>query len=247
MGFDILSATSESSLGQLFQEYNSYWQGDYTIVSLYNLWYYKDSVNNAIVNCRAYYKYKGLENGYWCNYMNYDTTNGLYFYSQEQSGTPATSTSSELTSADLELLTLYYPVPISNICFPAGTPITTNQGNIFIDNLIPSFHTISDKKIVGISKTITEDKYLVCFEKDALGKNIPSKKTIMSKLHCVFYQGKMIQSYNFIGVFKNVYKVKYSSEILYNVLMEEHDIMSVNNLICETLHPENEIAKLLHK
>ena len=27
--------------------------------------------------------------------------------------------------------------------------------------------------------------------------------------------------------------------MLYNVLMEEHDKMVVNNLICETLHPEN--------
>jgi len=31
---------------------------------------------------------------------------------------------------------------------------------------------------------------------------------------------------------------------LYNVLMEQPDKMMVNNLICETLHPENCIAKL---
>ena len=41
-----------------------------------------------------------------------------------------------------------------------------------------------------------------------------------------------------------VYKIKYSGEVLYNVLMEEHDKMIVNNLICETLHPKNELAKL---
>ena len=31
---------------------------------------------------------------------------------------------------------------------------------------------------------------------------------------------------------------------MYNVLLESYDKMIVNNLICETLHPENSIAKL---
>jgi hypothetical protein len=31
---------------------------------------------------------------------------------------------------------------------------------------------------------------------------------------------------------------------LYNVLMETHDLMMVNHLVCETLDPENGIAKL---
>jgi hypothetical protein len=37
--------------------------------------------------------------------------------------------------------------------------------------------------------------------------------------------------------------VDYSGETLYNVLVEEHDKMIVNNLICETLHPNNPVAK----
>ena len=48
----------------------------------------------------------------------------------------------------------------------------------------------------------------------------------------------------FLHKFENVKKVKYNGEILYNVLLEKHDKMVVNNLICETLHPENRIAKL---
>ena len=58
------------------------------------------------------------------------------------------------------------------------------------------------------------------------------------------YKGKMIKAKEFIGIFENVYKIKYKGEMLYNVLMEKHDKMIVNNLICETLHPENIIAKL---
>jgi hypothetical protein len=40
-----------------------------------------------------------------------------------------------------------------------------------------------------------------------------------------------------------VIKVKYSGELLYNVLLEQHSTMKVNNILCETLHPENAIAK----
>ena len=133
---------------------------------------------------------------------------------------------------------------ISDICFIAGTPITTDQGNIPIEKLEPSIHTIRNKKIVAITKTVTQDKYLVCFEKDALGKNIPSQQTIISKNHKLFYNGKMGKACEFLKNFDNVTKVKYTGAILYNVLLEEHDKMMVNNLICETLHPENGVAKV---
>jgi len=36
--------------------------------------------------------------------------------------------------------------PISNVCFPANTLISTNQGNIAIQNLNPEIHTIRNKK-----------------------------------------------------------------------------------------------------
>jgi fructose-specific phosphotransferase system component IIB len=133
---------------------------------------------------------------------------------------------------------------ISNICFLAGTPITTDQGNIPIEKIDTSIHTIRNKKIVAITKTVTQDKYLVCFEKDALGKNIPSQKTIISKNHKLFYNGKMRNAKEFLKDFDMVTKVKYTGSALYNVLLEEHDKMMVNNLICETLDPENGVAKV---
>jgi hypothetical protein len=54
----------------------------------------------------------------------------------------------------------------------------------------------------------------------------------------------MIKAKEFVGKYENIYKVKYTGEILYNVLMEEYDKIVVNNLICESLHPENTIAQL---
>jgi hypothetical protein len=138
----------------------------------------------------------------------------------------------------------YSTFALSNICFPAKTPVQTDQGLVNIDQLNPEVHTIRNKKIVTVTKTVTQDKNLICFEKDALGANVPSQKTLMTKNHEVFYKGKMTKAKDFVGLVDNVHPKKYTGEVLYNVLMEEHDKMMINNLICETLHPKNRIAKL---
>jgi len=135
-------------------------------------------------------------------------------------------------------------IPIGDICFPAGTPITTNQGLIPIEKINPEIHTIRNKSIVAITKTIyASNKYLVCFEKDSLGNNIPSQKTIISKNHKIFYNGKMTKACGLLGLNDKISKIEYNDEVLYNVLMENHDKMIVNNLICETLDPTSIVAE----
>ena len=129
--------------------------------------------------------------------------------------------------------------PPADICFPSGTPIQTDQGIIAIEKINPKIHTIIDKKILYITKTISKDKYLVCFKKDSLEPNYPSADTIMSKEHKVLYEAKMIEA----GDITNGIKVEYNGELLYNILMEEHSEILVNNLVCETLHPDNLVAK----
>lgn len=134
--------------------------------------------------------------------------------------------------------------PVSNICFPRGTPVRTNQGTINIDEINPNIHTIRNKKIVAVTKTTSIDKYLVCFEPNSLGNNIPCERTLISKHHAIFFKGKPIKAKYFVGNVHNVKKVKYNGEVLYNILMEDYDKMMVNNLIVETLDPTNFIAKL---
>jgi hypothetical protein len=134
-------------------------------------------------------------------------------------------------------------IVINNICFPAKTPIVTNQGIIDIDKINPSIHTIRNKKIVAITKTISNKKYIICIEKDAIEKNIPSKRTLISSEHKLLYKGKMVEA-KYLTKLDGIYKIKYNGEILYNVLMEEHEKMITNNLIVETLHPENIVAEL---
>jgi len=135
-------------------------------------------------------------------------------------------------------------VPASAICFPAGTPISTDQGLVPIEKININKNTIRNKKIVAITKTKTIEKHIVCIEKDSFGPNIPSQKTFISKNHKVFYNKQMIKAKDLIGVVDGVNNKKYNGEILYNVLLNDHDKMIVNNLIVETLDPNNIIAKI---
>jgi len=152
---------------------------------------------------------------------------------------------------------LYIPPFISNICFPANTPVKTNRGLIPIQKIDPSKHTINFKKIVEITETVSKDDYLVCFKKHSLKYNIPSQDTLISKDHKILYENELISAENLLDRLKmnkryskddseneKIVKVPYNGEPLYNVLMEEYDTMSVNNMTCETLHPNNLVAKL---
>jgi len=130
------------------------------------------------------------------------------------------------------------------ICFPKGTPVTTNQGAIAIEKLNPSKHTIRGKEIVAITQTRPLHKYLISIEKDALGKNVPCQTTEISKEHKVYYKGGMVKAKDLVEMCEGVSKIPYNGETLYNVLLKTEDKMMVNNLICETLSPNNIMAKI---
>ena len=132
----------------------------------------------------------------------------------------------------------------SNICFPKGTPVKTDQGEIAIDKLDHKTNTIRGRKIVAVTQTLSDEQAIICFEKDSIKQNIPSQRTVISQNHKVFYNGEMIKAKHFAEHFENVKYMDYNGETLYNVLLEEHDKMIVNNLICETLHPNNPVAQV---
>ena len=59
------------------------------------------------------------------------------------------------------------PPPPSAICFPKGTPVLTNLGDVAIEKLNPDQHTIRGKEIVAITQSRPLQKHIVCFEKDS--------------------------------------------------------------------------------
>jgi len=136
------------------------------------------------------------------------------------------------------------PVVHSNICFPAGTLVQTDQGEIAIEQLQKGKHTLGRQAIKHITQTISTDKYLVRVGKDAIGKNKPTRPTVMSKDHKIEYEGLLVPVYRLLEHIENIKRIKYSGEILYNVLLEEYGTMSVNNLRCETLEPTSPIGCL---
>jgi len=129
----------------------------------------------------------------------------------------------------------------SSICFPAGTPVCTDQGEIDIDKIDPEKHTINAHKIEGITETTSIENYVVMIEKHAFARNVPSCDTIISANHKIRFNNHMVQAREFLDKCEfneTIYKMEYTGETLYNVLLEDkHCVMVVNNLIAETLSP----------
>jgi len=128
------------------------------------------------------------------------------------------------------------------ICFLSGSLVLTDQGPVSIEYLIPNVHTIYKQKILGISMTYSLEDTLVCIEKNAISKFVPYQDTFISNNHKIFFRGKFIEAGQITGQ-KGVYPVPYENQLLYNVILQVYGIMNVNNLICETLDPDNPVAQ----
>jgi hypothetical protein len=78
----------------------------------------------------------------------------------------------------------------------------------------------------------------------AISKINPMVNVIRNN-HALLYKGKMVRAKELINKNNSIYRVKYTGETLYIVLMETHEKMLVNNLVCEMLNPKEMIVELL--
>lgn len=206
-----------------------------------------NSTSNAIVNGKSYQilqKSGGNSSSYGT--ITIDSNTGAI--STTSSTNPGTYTLYIRNTGSYNITTFNLTInaiPNPAICFPAGTPVLTDQGEIAINKIDTKIHTIRGQQIVAITESIPLDTYLICIERNSLGNNVPNRKTIISKDHKLMCDNKLVRAeylirYNIPGI----YKIQYKKEILYNVLLKEHSLMSVNNLIVETLNPENILAKI---
>jgi len=131
---------------------------------------------------------------------------------------------------------------IADVCFPRGTTIETDQGIVEIQDINVNYHTIRTHKILAVTNTYSNKNYLVNIKKNAFG-NIPTKDTKMTGNHLVFYNG-LIKAKDIKH--PSVEHIHYDGEMLYNILLDHHDLMIVNGIVCETLNPDNPIAKLYY-
>lgn len=136
------------------------------------------------------------------------------------------------------------PIPISDTCFPANTLVKTDQGNFPIEKINPKMHTIAGISIKQITRTISTTNYLILFEPLSVDWDKPTRPTIMTPEHRIYYKGRMIEAREWLNRGKKIKKIRYRGEILYNVLMDSEKpmIMNVNGLQTETLNPKNFIS-----
>jgi hypothetical protein len=135
-------------------------------------------------------------------------------------------------------------IPNIPICFLAGTPVLTDQGEIAIEKIDTTKHTIRGQKIVAITESIPDDSYLVCIEKNSLSYNVPNRRTIISKDHKIMCDKTLVRAEYLIQYIPTIYRIPYYKERLYNVLLKDYSTMSVNNLLVETMNPNNILAKI---
>ena len=184
------------------------------------------------------------------SYYTVGSINGIQVWNIASNSTGSSSQSITYSVGDILIsdgVYFLFPVglPGSNVCFPAQTPILTDaHGHVAIEKLDPSKHTIRGKKIVAITETLHKNDQLVSFAKNALGPNMPSETTVMSFNHKVMWGGLMKKAKDFVSDFSEVSLVPYDGKPLYNVLLEIHGKMMVNNLVCETLDPDHGVARL---
>ena len=144
---------------------------------------------------------------------------------------------------DVRFIPFYGDALMSNVCFPAGTPLDTDQGIVNIDQLNIDTHTFRGERIVAVTQTVTEDECLIRFDAGSLSPGMPSVPTEMSCAHSILYKNEMVPAVNMVSL-EGVDKIPYSPGThLFNVLLDIHSKMMVNKITAETLHPDNGVAK----
>lgn len=139
-------------------------------------------------------------------------------------------------------VTVEAPPVTATSCFTENAIVKTDQGLLKIKD-ITNKHTIDNKLIKGISKTTYPQNKIVTIEKNALGNNIPNKKTIVAPFHRFLIDGSLKAAVELVNK-DSVYLTKYTQQTLYNIILEETGTMDVNNITVETLDPNSLVAKL---
>ena len=148
----------------------------------------------------------------------------------------------QTVSGSPSVVTVYiYTTPGFPTCFPSGTPIQTDQGEIMIEYLTNQ-NTIRDTPVIRVTRS-TGHRSVISLPRNSLYKNVPSQDTYCSLEHKVFHNGKMTKARDLVNKCDHVTKIPHDGAPLYNVLLPTHSRMVVNNLIAETLHPQNAAAR----
>jgi hypothetical protein len=133
---------------------------------------------------------------------------------------------------------LHTGVPVTNICFLAGTLVQTDQGHLPIETLTRK-NTLRGQPIT-LTKTMHNDPYLVKIQAYAF-TDTPTQDTYMSMNHRVYFNQDRVKARDLVNG-ESISLVDYHGQPLYNVLVKSHTSMRVHGLRVETLDPTSAIA-----
>ena len=135
----------------------------------------------------------------------------------------------------------------SPICFPLGTLVSCDQGDVCIESLIAGVHTFGG---VGMLSLSCSDPYpwvrvLVHVCAGSFGVGVPARDFRVSPAHRVRYGGDLLSAECLVGVVPGVSLVPFSGGPLFNVLLREHVCMTVCGVECDTLDPRNLVSQIV--
>jgi hypothetical protein len=135
----------------------------------------------------------------------------------------------------------------SPICFPFGTLVSCDQGDVRIELLLVGVHTFGG---VGMLSLSCADPFpwvrsLVRVCAGSFGACVPVRDFQCSPAHRVRYGGELLSAQSLVGVVPGVSEVPFSGGPLFNVLLSEHVCMSVAGVECDTLDPRNLVSQIV--
>ena len=148
-----------------------------------------------------------------------------------------------MTNVTIEGGTFVNVISSTNICFPPGTVLSLDQGDVEIQNVDTKKHTLNGKPILFVTKTAPNKPDVVCFEKDAFAPNVPSQRFECSRAHGIEYNGVRKMAQDWVDA-DQINFVPNTHKFLYCLLLETHEMMDVYNIKAETLNPVRKVAQM---
>jgi hypothetical protein len=117
-------------------------------------------------------------------------------------------------------------------CFPAHTLIPTDQGIVEVQDLTPT-HSIKNNFISDVVRSVNVCDYMIMFDKDSLGPNMPDRDLLISRQHRIFFNKKKTRAEEFLnGV--TIRKHHTGHNLMFKINMQRFAYIKCYNLMVET-------------
>ena len=123
------------------------------------------------------------------------------------------------------------------VCFLGSAEVMTDQGLVAFNKLTTE-HTISNKVIKKVVNVLNAEVVMVFIKKDAFGLNVPNQDMYISRHHGIIINGHLVRARDLVNG-STVQSLLHERSQIYNVLLDTHEVIYVNNMPCESLNPSD--------